>query len=92
MRGAVMSCAQMAGSWPERLDHKTVAELSRSALRPRRCDNLPNNSAAAKRSRLERIVRRVPWKPARCYFLKTLSLLSLARAASALRRNLSRTA
>ena len=32
-------------------------ELSRSALRPRRCDNLPNNSAAAKRSRLERIVR-----------------------------------
>lgn len=27
MRGAVMSCAQMAGSWPERLDHKTVAEF-----------------------------------------------------------------
>lgn len=30
MRGAVMSCAQMAGSWPERLDHKTVAELNRA--------------------------------------------------------------
>ena len=39
--------------WP-----KLTPELSRSALRPRRCDNLPNNSAAAKRSRLERIVRR----------------------------------
>ena len=26
-------------------------------MRPRRCDNLQNNSAAAKRSRLERIVR-----------------------------------
>jgi len=35
MRGAVMSCAQMAGSWPERLDHKTVAELSRTAKRCR---------------------------------------------------------
>ena len=33
------------------------SEICRSALRPRRCDNLPNNSAAAKRSRLERIVR-----------------------------------
>ena len=45
MRGAVMSCAQMAGSWPERLDHKTVAELSRAAQRPRRgvklCDTAP---------------------------------------------------
>lgn len=26
---------QMAGSWPERLDHKTVAELSRAAKRCR---------------------------------------------------------
>jgi hypothetical protein len=41
MHGAVMNCVQMAGSWPERLDHKTVAELSR----------------AAKRRRLGRIVR-----------------------------------
>ena len=36
---------------------RLTPELSRSALRPRRCDNLSNNSAAAKRSRLERIVR-----------------------------------
>jgi hypothetical protein len=32
-------------------------ELSRTVLRPRRCDNLPHNGVAAKRSRLERIVR-----------------------------------
>ena len=38
---------------------RLTPELSRSALRPRRCDNLPNNSAAVKRSRLERIVRQL---------------------------------
>ena len=46
---ALCRCCGSAGLTPE---------LSRSALRPRRCDNVPNNSAAAKRSRLERIVRR----------------------------------
>ena len=43
---------------PERQHHKTVAELSRTDLRRRQATILPRPADAAKRCRLERIVRR----------------------------------
>ena len=60
---------------------RITPELSRTDLWPRRCDNLPNNSAATKRSRLERIVRsagdQVPAAPCLRTFPLWRSLRSL---------------
>ena len=56
-RAVVLILAVLAGK-------RLTPELSRAVLRPRRCDNLPHNGVAAKRSRLERIVSAL--KPAVC--------------------------